>query len=710
MTTRPFIGTDPALGLPADQCPFPGIASYDLDRRDSFKGRDQEAIEFARIILGQRLTILTAGSGDGKTSLIHAGLAPLLMREGIEVAVAEPGGHAPVAEIGGRLLSRLMPLATDNLPALGWLRDRKLGPTLRDVRAGLLAARSEEAVGDRLGVPTDLWPAQRPLDLLKQGPLRTWLTNGDVPDGLVDDAMRAIGSAGRAGKWPGLDEPLDDVIHWLENIPAERELARLDTAQTPEAMKKLVLKRLERAFELRAQNGPREIVFVIDQFEEIFVQFRGRGTRGGGGARWHHRRATFALLKEILARPEWPLRMVLSLRKEHYAELDSVFLQGAHSTTYHLAPLHKSQALLSLQQLAPVARSWAEPGPAAFDAWNRFSAKAVDVLAADNEGSWVDATQLSSLGRWLWNNPLPTDVEGTVRRALSREIEAILSLPDTALASAHPGRSSGQVRRVATTIAEQQEALDILARLRIPTGAGGGRRLSLPMSALEAPPWRNRGLRREIIKRLRQARLIRQDRRNDQDYLEIVHERMIDVIEDLRQSWKNAFYIDLDQIIDHLRAVLALDPFGRLPLSPEQFTTLHLNRERLDLPDFAASRLLDSLLATPDLWDAGPGDIRTAVEFLLWLADGVDGEARYLLALDPHNPDDAQEIRRRLETARETGELASPALAAAAADCDAQGVGEDRATWLLLSSLFHGREGEERLGRLAAKLGTGGGK
>ena len=89
------------------ECPFPGPASYDYDLRASFRGRNEEASELAATVLGRRLTVLTSGSGDGKTSLIHAGIVPLLLYDGIEITVAEPGGQAPLAEIGKFCLDRL---------------------------------------------------------------------------------------------------------------------------------------------------------------------------------------------------------------------------------------------------------------------------------------------------------------------------------------------------------------------------------------------------------------------------------------------------------------------------------------------------------------------------------------------------------------------------------------------------------------------------
>ena len=61
-----------------DQNPWPGLASYDETSSDFFFGRGEEAAEVFRLIRLAPLTVVYGKSGLGKTSLLQAGLYPLL--------------------------------------------------------------------------------------------------------------------------------------------------------------------------------------------------------------------------------------------------------------------------------------------------------------------------------------------------------------------------------------------------------------------------------------------------------------------------------------------------------------------------------------------------------------------------------------------------------------------------------------------------------
>lgn len=63
------------------QSPWPGLAAYDERASDFFFGRKEEAAELARMIRLAPLTVLYGKSGLGKTSLLQAGLYPLLRAE-----------------------------------------------------------------------------------------------------------------------------------------------------------------------------------------------------------------------------------------------------------------------------------------------------------------------------------------------------------------------------------------------------------------------------------------------------------------------------------------------------------------------------------------------------------------------------------------------------------------------------------------------------
>jgi WD40 repeat protein len=64
-----------------DQNPWPGLGAFDESAERFFNGRRTERAELRRLILHAPLTVLFGASGLGKTSLLQAGLFPLLRKE-----------------------------------------------------------------------------------------------------------------------------------------------------------------------------------------------------------------------------------------------------------------------------------------------------------------------------------------------------------------------------------------------------------------------------------------------------------------------------------------------------------------------------------------------------------------------------------------------------------------------------------------------------
>jgi WD40 repeat protein len=79
--------------------PNPYVGPRPFERKDSarFFGRDQEARELLSLIVANRMVVLYAQSGAGKTSLLNAQVAPLLEAEGFELwPFARVHGPEPV--------------------------------------------------------------------------------------------------------------------------------------------------------------------------------------------------------------------------------------------------------------------------------------------------------------------------------------------------------------------------------------------------------------------------------------------------------------------------------------------------------------------------------------------------------------------------------------------------------------------------------------
>src|ERR1035438_9139782 len=82
-------------GVNSGAAPYPGPRPFAPDESDLFKGRDQETKDVRDLLLSYQVVVLYSKSGAGKSSLVNAGLRPLMIDEGFEVL--------PPARVGGRV-------------------------------------------------------------------------------------------------------------------------------------------------------------------------------------------------------------------------------------------------------------------------------------------------------------------------------------------------------------------------------------------------------------------------------------------------------------------------------------------------------------------------------------------------------------------------------------------------------------------------------
>jgi hypothetical protein len=73
-----------AIDLQLD-APYVGPRPFEREHQNLFFGRSREANELVSLVIAHRTVLLYAPSGAGKSSLINAGLSPLLEREGFEI-------------------------------------------------------------------------------------------------------------------------------------------------------------------------------------------------------------------------------------------------------------------------------------------------------------------------------------------------------------------------------------------------------------------------------------------------------------------------------------------------------------------------------------------------------------------------------------------------------------------------------------------------
>lgn len=84
------------------QSPWPGLAAFDEESAAFFHGRAEEAAELHRLVMQAPLTVLFGKSGLGKSSLLKAGLFPLLRDGCLPVYV-----RLAIQEQGTRLIDQL---------------------------------------------------------------------------------------------------------------------------------------------------------------------------------------------------------------------------------------------------------------------------------------------------------------------------------------------------------------------------------------------------------------------------------------------------------------------------------------------------------------------------------------------------------------------------------------------------------------------------
>ncbi len=94
---------DPALLVDAkpragsDRCPYQGLVPYDVEDSEAFFGRDVDVATCLRRLGEGGAVVVVGPSGSGKSSLVRAGVAAALRRDGRRVHVVTPGPHPMAA-------------------------------------------------------------------------------------------------------------------------------------------------------------------------------------------------------------------------------------------------------------------------------------------------------------------------------------------------------------------------------------------------------------------------------------------------------------------------------------------------------------------------------------------------------------------------------------------------------------------------------------
>ncbi|HET6987984.1 MAG TPA: BTAD domain-containing putative transcriptional regulator, partial [Kribbella sp.] len=102
---EPALAGPSALPEPSATCPYQGLKPYDLDDADLFFGRESEVAAGLRKLSDTSILAVVGPSGCGKSSLVRAGVAASLRRDGRRVVTITPGAH-PMATLAGALPGR----------------------------------------------------------------------------------------------------------------------------------------------------------------------------------------------------------------------------------------------------------------------------------------------------------------------------------------------------------------------------------------------------------------------------------------------------------------------------------------------------------------------------------------------------------------------------------------------------------------------------
>jgi hypothetical protein len=493
--------------------PFPGLTGYGFQDRLLFSGRQAEVDNLSSRILTHRLTIITAPSGTGKTSLLHAGIVPqLLVNDGLPI-MCRPGPVHPREEVRQALIAAVMPDKTMDDQLVAKLKEHKVEAStpVDDVLNLVNALPPQEQMAL-------LYPTRPTQDDHREHAVRggylTRLLRGSLPvrwlplfaDALLgasEPQFQRPATWGEAVKLATSREIVEAAASW------RRRLGKLSIANAF----KDVLERTE------AFPFPLVLTLVIDQFEEVFTLYQslpraaeGDPDRPGRTLLIERRQSAvqdlFSDLRKLLLLDAPDIRVVLSLRHEHFVELQNALshaLRGASEyevavNTWHLGPLRKERVVTMLEDSGTIRRERAQ--------------KLADDLA-DADGT-IRPPLLSVVGRLAWEQAQHGEENPrTAGQLLDDEVARLF-------AQGWDGHSIGGSPVAGEVL--QDEALDLLERLFT---ADGRRNIAAKSSLLDLD-LRNVELRELALHLLHRGKqLVRIEARGATAFVEIIHEFLV---------------------------------------------------------------------------------------------------------------------------------------------------------------------------------------
>lgn len=579
--------TDAALN------PYKAAQSYGPLDGDLFFGRDAEGAALARFLIGRPVSVLTAPSGIGKTSLLQAKVLPLLEQEHWHTVLARPGESAIESLIAAFAEHLLPDPAVEATVVERFAAEAGETRSLRDALDWFFKIPSHERIQRRLYVPSEHKDAGA-LPMVSRA-LRGSLDEVD----LIEHFEAVVCYA----------TPLDLTPHTTLRELARR-LRQSDTQRCWREWRSRFgeaksLDDLAKTFEQEwapLRPGLTGAVMVLDQFEEIFT------LKNPGTAEALFETAGAFLERSTARRASKPIHLVFSLRKEFFADLVPQLRKfGAiEQLTFFLGAMPLPEARSALTKPAEIIGLGFAPArdrePACVD---RILAMALDDGAGGKkpdeplpEGPRYSPAFISLIGAHL-RAKLNERPETPMPLAWSSFQQLIPQLDNVFGSFLEDALAKLESRQLAHTVT-RFDALELLDRL---VTAGGYRNIIAQDALIDQLPMK-RSAADDLLKILDfELKLVRREGRRGAVFVEIMHEKLIAPIRRMLSDSRRQDITRASLAIAHdMLYTLPDDPDPTKDPLPVQFReSLLTHLDRLDLDSLAAGNLMRSLLV------AGPG-------------------------------------------------------------------------------------------------------
>jgi WD40 repeat protein/energy-coupling factor transporter ATP-binding protein EcfA2 len=158
---------------PSATCPYRGLVAYDVADAEAYFGRGEEVSQCRRRLAGSAVLVVVGPSGCGKSSLVRAGVAAALKRDGRRVVVVTPGARPMDALTGLPATGRPPVLVMDQCEEAVTLcpdpaERAQFFQTLAAYRGPLVVALRADRLGELSAHPSFARVVERGMYLLKR--------------------------------------------------------------------------------------------------------------------------------------------------------------------------------------------------------------------------------------------------------------------------------------------------------------------------------------------------------------------------------------------------------------------------------------------------------------------------------------------------------------------------------------------------------------